>query len=90
VPLQLIYAIFLLPRPIQPVSVNMGFVMPSWYDIKSLDVDPGARTEEDESGMLKSVKTINQFVAAEVDAGIPSERVVVGGFSQGKETKRNE
>lgn len=34
--------------------------------------------------MLASVRTISQLISDEVDAGIPSERIVVGGFSQGK------
>jgi predicted esterase len=38
---------------------------------------------EDEAGMLASVATIKHLVAEEVDAGIPSERIIVGGFSQG-------
>lgn len=33
--------------------------------------------------MLASVRTVSQLVSAEVDAGIPSDRVLVGGFSQG-------
>ncbi len=40
-------------------------------------------SHEDEAGMLASVRTISQLIADEVDAGIPSERIVVGGFSQG-------
>lgn len=44
-------------------------------------LDGGAH--EDEAGMLAAVATIGQLVAGEVDDGIPSERIVVGGFSQG-------
>lgn len=74
---------WILPNaPVQPVTLNAGMPMPSWFDIRSLDANPTSR-EEDEEGMMKSVGTITNLVKAEVDAGIRSERVVVGGFSQG-------
>lgn len=33
--------------------------------------------------MLRSVHGINQIITAEVDAGTPADRIVLGGFSQG-------
>lgn len=33
--------------------------------------------------MLSSVRTIQSLISSEVDAGIPSDRILVGGFSQG-------
>lgn len=33
--------------------------------------------------MLETVHQLNQLITAEVDAGIPAERIVLGGFSQG-------
>lgn len=33
--------------------------------------------------MLSSVRTIQSLISTEVDAGIPSDRILVGGFSQG-------
>ena len=33
--------------------------------------------------MLETVRLLNQLITAEVDSGIPSERVILGGFSQG-------
>ncbi|KAK1455993.1 phospholipase/Carboxylesterase [Colletotrichum cuscutae] len=41
------------------------------------------RESEDERGILASSEYFQQLVQAEVDAGIPAERVVLGGFSQG-------
>lgn len=55
--------------------------MPGWYDIKSLG-DLAAR-EEDDEGILRSRDYIHSLVDAEVAKGIPANRVVVGGFSQG-------
>ena len=33
--------------------------------------------------MLKTFHAINQLITAEVDAGTPSDRIIIGGFSQG-------
>ena len=33
--------------------------------------------------MLETVHQLNQLISAEVDAGIPADRIVLGGFSQG-------
>ena len=41
------------------------------------------RDEEDERGLWESVKGIQSLVEDEVKAGIPEDRIVVGGFSQG-------
>lgn len=71
---------WILPdAPVQPVTLNGGLQMPSWFDIAALD--PGA--PEDEKGLLESVGLINQYVQREIDNGIPAERIIVGGFSQG-------
>ncbi|THH16624.1 hypothetical protein EW146_g4048 [Bondarzewia mesenterica] len=71
---------WVLPHsPSIKVTANMGLEMPSWFDIISF----GFISEEDEAGMLRTVQSINQLITAEIDAGIPSERIVVGGFSQG-------
>ncbi|KAJ2801956.1 hypothetical protein H4R21_002605 [Coemansia helicoidea] len=72
---------FVLPHaPVQPVSLNGGFRMPSWYDIHSLDK---IASNEDEDGMVASMRKLNELVRAEIDAGIPAGRIVLGGFSQG-------
>ncbi|KDE04249.1 hypothetical protein MVLG_05277 [Microbotryum lychnidis-dioicae p1A1 Lamole] len=67
--------------PTQPVTLNGGMPMNSWFDIRSLT--PTNSSQEDERGLLASVRTISDLVASEVDAGIPANRIVVGGFSQG-------
>ncbi|KAI9138474.1 Phospholipase/carboxylesterase/thioesterase [Paraphysoderma sedebokerense] len=66
--------------PVQPVTLNMGFRMPSWYDIYSLSDRDG---KEDEKGLKESVDKVLALVKKEVDSGIPSDRIVIGGFSQG-------
>lgn len=76
---------FILPHaPVQPVTLNFGMRMPSWFDIRSLDEKGTLEADgEDQEGMLASSLGVNKLIADEVDSGIESSRVVVGGFSQG-------
>ncbi|KAF2753458.1 acyl-protein thioesterase 1 [Pseudovirgaria hyperparasitica] len=72
---------FILPNaPNIPVTLNMGMRMPGWYDIKSLD---SIAAREDEPGILKSRDYFHGLIEEEEKKGIPSHRVVLGGFSQG-------
>ncbi len=64
-----------------PVTINAGMVMPAWYDIRSMDL--GAKDRNDSAGLERSVAAVRAIVDAEVAAGIPSQRIVVAGFSQG-------
>ncbi|KAG0294963.1 hypothetical protein BGZ98_001550 [Dissophora globulifera] len=76
------HAKFIFPNaPSIPVTLNGGMRMPSWYDIKDLNkVDQ----EQDEEGMLNSRQQIMQIVREEIEQnGIPANRIVIGGFSQG-------
>ena len=51
---------------------------------RSGEPDPEENDEEDdEEGMMKSVEYICRLIDQEVEAGLPVERIVVGGFSQG-------
>ncbi|OCH94523.1 Phospholipase/carboxylesterase [Obba rivulosa] len=61
------------------VTANMGMEMPSWFDI--YDFKPN--TQVDESGMLRTAHRLNQLITNEIDSGIPANRIVLGGFSQG-------
>lgn len=56
--------------------------MPGWFDISSLD-DLTDSQYDDEQGLLRSVESIDGLVKAEIEAGIPENKIVVGGFSQG-------
>lgn len=55
------------------------------FDVRGLGGQP---KDEDTEGMLASVSTIKELIAAEEQASIASERVVVGGFSQGESSYR--
>ncbi|ORX48217.1 Phospholipase/carboxylesterase [Hesseltinella vesiculosa] len=73
---------WILPNaPEKPITLNGGFRMPAWFDLTGLD--KSSLADEDEKGMLSSLASVNKVIQAEVDSGIPSERIIVGGFSQG-------
>lgn len=62
-----------------PVTLNGGFPMPSWFDIFGLGMD----VKEDEAGIKAASDNLKLLIDEEVKRGIPVERIVVGGFSQG-------
>jgi phospholipase/carboxylesterase len=62
-----------------PVTINNGYVMRAWYDILGMDLV----RREDEIGLRKSQQQIEQLIAREVERGIPAERIILAGFSQG-------
>jgi phospholipase/carboxylesterase len=71
---------FVLPHaPYRPVTINGGQIMRAWYDIRTLDL----RQDEDEAGIRASAAILEALIAREVERGVPSERVVLAGFSQG-------
>jgi len=71
---------FIFPHaPMMPVTINQGFVMRAWYDIRTADI--GA--EPDEKGIRASAELVSEIVDSEIEAGIKSERIVLAGFSQG-------
>ena len=71
---------FIFPHaPTMPVTVNNGYVMPAWYDILGADLT----RREDALGLQKSQAAIEELIAAQNALGIPSERILLAGFSQG-------
>ncbi|HEX5044957.1 MAG TPA: alpha/beta fold hydrolase [Candidatus Polarisedimenticolaceae bacterium] len=71
---------FVFPHaPSRPVTVNGGMVMPAWYDIRGLDLGQNP----DAHGIESSSRLIRTLLEREVERGIPAERIVLGGFSQG-------
>ena len=64
----------------QSVTLNMGMKMPSWYDLMSLSMDG----PEDVEGMEKCFANVNRLIEREMfEFGIDSQRIIIGGFSQG-------
>jgi phospholipase/carboxylesterase len=71
---------FIFPHaPERPVTVNAGYVMRAWYDIRSFTPDGRA----DAAGLAESVQRVNQYMEMEAERGISTERTVLAGFSQG-------
>lgn len=71
---------FIFPHaPLLPVTINNGYVMPAWYDVRSLDL----RQTEDETGIRASQQQVEALIRLEEARGIPASRIVLAGFSQG-------
>ena len=71
---------FVFPHaPSIPVTINNGFVMPAWYDIKQLDADRHVDTDQ----LRQSADWVHELIDREIERGVPSERIAVAGFSQG-------
>ena len=71
---------FIFPHaPTMPVTVNNGYVMRAWYDIVGADLS----RREDEKGLRASQAMVEQLIAQEKARGVPAERIVLAGFSQG-------
>ncbi|HUA88163.1 MAG TPA: dienelactone hydrolase family protein [Steroidobacteraceae bacterium] len=71
---------FVFPHaPVRPVTLNNGFPMRAWYDIRALN----RAAAEDEAGIRDSQARIGELIGRENERGVPSERIVLAGFSQG-------
>jgi len=71
---------FIFPQaPVQPVTVNNGWPMRAWYDILAM----GSSREINEQTLADSVVRISALVDEQIAAGIPAERILLVGFSQG-------
>ena len=71
---------FIFPHaPFRPISINGGHVMRGWYDIAELN----SLRQEDETGVRASGNAIEALIAQQVASGIPTQRIVLAGFSQG-------
>lgn len=71
---------FIFPHaPERPVTINGGMVMRSWYDIK----DPDLSVQRDRQDFDSSGAILEAWIKAEVEAGIPANRIIAAGFSQG-------
>ena len=71
---------FIFPQaPMRPITINNGQVMPGWYDISMDEV----HRKPDEAGVRQSQSMIEQLIAREIERGIPSDKIILAGFSQG-------
>jgi phospholipase/carboxylesterase len=53
--------------------------MPAWYDILEMDVGRKVDTEQ----LMRSAEAVHALIDREVARGIPSNRIILAGFSQG-------
>jgi phospholipase/carboxylesterase len=71
---------FVFPHaPVRAVTINNGMPMRAWYDI--LAFSPAAM--EDDAGIRASAALAERYIAREREAGMPVDRIVLAGFSQG-------
>lgn len=71
---------FIFPHaPSIPVTINNGYVMPAWYDIRQIDIDRDVDNEQ----LVQSAARIHALIDREIERGIDSKRIIIAGFSQG-------
>jgi phospholipase/carboxylesterase len=71
---------FIFPHaPMRSVTINAGMVMRAWYDVVGL---PGAGGIELDD-FFESVDHLDALIQKEMESGMPSERILLAGFSQG-------
>ncbi len=71
---------FIFPHaPVQTVTLNGGARIPAWFDLY------GTRPEDpqDEAGIQRASQALTDLIGEQAGHGIPAERVILGGFSQG-------
>ena len=71
---------FIFPNaPFMAVTINGGQRMRAWYDIRSQDL----RQQEDAASIRASAGLLEHYIQAEQASGIPAEKIILAGFSQG-------
>jgi phospholipase/carboxylesterase len=71
---------FVFPHaPVRPITINGGLRMRAWFDVLSID----RHAAEDEAGIRASAEAVGALIDAEIARGVPSQRIVLAGFSQG-------
>ncbi len=74
---------WIYPRaPVRPVTVNNGYRMRAWYDIFEFGAQ-ARHAREDEAGLRESFAAVHALIDREIARGVPAQRIVLGGFSQG-------
>jgi len=72
---------FVFPHaPIRPITFAGGERMRAWFDLKALNKDAA---NSDEKGVKESQKLIIELIENEITRGIPSQNIILAGFSQG-------
>ncbi|KAL3915241.1 MAG: hypothetical protein SGILL_005743 [Bacillariaceae sp.] len=67
--------------PTIPITINGGATMPGWFDLYDWPIAVGSKDDKD--GLLRGIQQIEDEVQKLNANGIPTSKIVVGGFSQG-------
>lgn len=71
---------FVFPHaPVRPITLNNGYPMRAWYDIAGID----RHSRQDEEGIRSSADAVRALIKRENQRGVPTDRIVLAGFSQG-------
>ena len=71
---------FVFPNaPVRPITINHGMPMRAWYDISGMEI----AQKQDETGIRASIGLLNELIEHEIARGVPSEHILLAGFSQG-------
>jgi phospholipase/carboxylesterase len=71
---------FVFPHaPMRSVTINAGMVMRAWYDILALEGPDNIERDH----LLDSADALETLIHYELERGMPSERILLAGFSQG-------
>ncbi|MGI9344837.1 MAG: alpha/beta hydrolase, partial [Gammaproteobacteria bacterium] len=62
--------------PVRPVGINNGMEMRAWYDIDA----SGSSTLQD---IMQSVHEVQAILDDQIAQGLPANRILLAGFSQG-------
>ncbi|QLG87953.1 carboxylesterase [Chitinibacter bivalviorum] len=72
---------FIFPHaPTMPITCNNGYVMRAWYDIVHFDQ---ISRQADVAGVKASIEYVRDLIADQNAKGIPTDRIILAGFSQG-------
>ncbi|MCM1128383.1 MAG: alpha/beta hydrolase [Alistipes senegalensis] len=72
---------FIFPHaPERAVTINMGYEMRAWFDIYG---GFEATDNEDTDGIKESRRLITDLINQEKARGVPAEKIILAGFSQG-------
>ena len=71
---------FLFPHaPVMPVTINQGYRMRAWYDVRAANITERA----DLDGVRGSQRQVEALIEREASRGVSPARIVLAGFSQG-------
>ncbi len=71
---------FIFPHaPVRPITINGGYPMRAWYDISSAVF----QHQHDWEGIDATLQQVNAMISAEIARGIPANKIILAGFSQG-------